>query len=206
LPLTLSFFLSHDNISRTPKDGKITYAQVVIDHRPQKDDPNRVHITIGANFNDYTYEIMTQTANLVSSKTMWDSVINTPNAKFDGADIKNMYLKTPLDLYEFMKMPLQLFPKDIIKHYRICEKSADGYAFMEIRKGVYSLPQASILANKLLKLCLACHGYFKQPHMPGLSKHVSQPIWFNLCMDNFGIKYIGDKHFKHFFCHLDWIV
>jgi hypothetical protein len=73
---------------------------------------------------------------------------------------------------------------------------------MEIRKGMYGLPQTGILANKLLKLCLACHGYFEQPHMPGLWKHVSQPIWFNLCMDNFGIKYIGDEHLKHLFAAL----
>jgi hypothetical protein len=41
--------------------------------------------------------------------------------------------------------------------------------------------------------------YFKQPHTPSLWKHVSRPIWFNLCVDNFGIKYIGDKHLKHLF-------
>ncbi len=39
---------------------------------------------------------------------------------------------------------------------------------MEIRKGMYGLPQAGILANKLLKLGLARHGYFELPHTPGL--------------------------------------
>jgi hypothetical protein len=37
-----------------------------------------------------------------------------PNAKFGGADIKNMYLETPLDQYEYMNMPLQLIPNDIV--------------------------------------------------------------------------------------------
>ncbi len=83
-------------------------------------------------------------------------------------------------------------------------KAIDGYVYMEIRIGMYGLPQASILANKLLKLRLVRHGYFKQPHTPGLWKHASQPIWFNLCMDNFGIKYIGDEHLKHLFAAL-WI-
>jgi hypothetical protein len=32
---------------------------------------------------------------------------------------------------------------------------------MEIRKGMYGLSQAGILASKLLKLCLAHYGYFK---------------------------------------------
>ncbi len=38
--------------------------------------------------------------------------------------------------------------------------------------------------------------------MPGLWKHASQPIWFNLCVDNLGIKHIGDKHLKHLFAAL----
>jgi hypothetical protein len=44
---------------------------------------------------------------------------------------------------------------------------------MEICKGVYRLPQAGILANKLLKEQLALHGYFEQPHTLGLWKHVT---------------------------------
>jgi hypothetical protein len=70
---------------------------------------------------------------------------------------------------------------------------------MEIRKGMYGLPLANIFAKKLLKLSLACHRYFEQPHMPGLWKHASQPI---MCVDNFGIKYIGDEHLKHLFAAL----
>jgi hypothetical protein len=80
-----------------------------------------------------------------------------PYAKFGGAVIKNMYLKTPLDQYEYIEMPLKVIAKDIIKYYGLPNKAIDGYAYMEIRKGVYCLPQASILANKLLKLRLACH-------------------------------------------------
>ncbi len=101
-----------------------------------------------------------------------------------------------------MKMPLRLIPDNIIKHYGLREKAVDGYVYIEIRKRMYCLPQASILANKLLKLRLAHNGYFKQPHTPSLWKHASRPIWFNLCMDDFGIKYIGDEHLKHLFAAL----
>ncbi len=139
---------------------------------------------------------------MVSSKTMWNSVISMPNTKFGGADIKNMYLETPLNQYENTKMPLRLIPDNIIEYYGLRKKAIDGYVYMEIRKGMYGLPQASILANKLLKLQLARHGYFKQPHTPGLWKQASRPIWFNLCMDDFGIKYIGEKHLKHLFAGL----
>jgi hypothetical protein len=84
-----------------------------------------------------------------------------------------MYLETPLDRYECMKIPLSLIPQDIIDHYHLHEKALNGYIYMEIRKGVYGLPQAGILANKLLKKCLARHGYYEQPHTPGLGNTTS---------------------------------
>jgi hypothetical protein len=65
-------------------------------------------------------------------------------------------------------MPLRLIPDDIIEHYELREKAIDGYVYMEIRKGMCGLPQAGILANKVLKLRLACQGYFEQPRTPGL--------------------------------------
>ncbi len=73
---------------------------------------------------------------MVSSKILWNSVISTKNARFAGANIKNMYLKTPLDWYEYMKMPIALFPTDIIKLYRLNEKVLGGYVYMEIQKGL----------------------------------------------------------------------
>jgi hypothetical protein len=66
----------------------------------------------------------------------------------------------PLDRYEYMKMPLSLFSQDIIDHYGLLDKALNGYIYMEIRKGMYGLPQAGILANKLLKKRFAKHGYF----------------------------------------------
>jgi hypothetical protein len=73
------------------------------------------------------------------------------------------------------------------------DKVLDGYVYMEIRKGMYGLPQAGVLER------LARHGYFEQPHTPGLWKQVSRPVWFNLCVDDFGIKYIGRTHLQHLY-------
>jgi hypothetical protein len=85
---------------------------------------------------------------MVSSILLWNSTISTKGACFASANIKNMYLKTPLDRFEYMKMPLSLFPQDIIDHYRLNDKVLNGYVYMEICKGMYGLPQAGILANK----------------------------------------------------------
>jgi hypothetical protein len=193
------FFLDHSQIRNIPKDRTVTYARIVIDHRPQKEDPNRVRITVGGNLINYPFELTTRTTDMVSSKLLWNSTISTPGAKFGGADINNMYLETPLDRYEYMRMPIALFPPDIIDHYQLAGKVLNGYVYMEIRKGMYGLPQAGILANKLLKKRLAKHGYYELPHTPGLFTHDSRPIWFNLAVDDFGIKYIGDEHLQHLY-------
>jgi hypothetical protein len=177
----------------------VTYAHIVIDHCPQKEDPNRVRSTIGGNLITYPFELTMHTTDMVSSKLLWNSTISTKGTQFAGADIKNMYLKTPLDRYEYMKMPLSLFLQDIIDHYGLLDKALNGYVYMEICKGIFGLPQAGILANKLLKKRLAKHGYFEQPHTPSLWKHESHPVWFNLAVDDFEIKYIGKEHLQHLY-------
>jgi hypothetical protein len=73
-------------------------------------------------------------------------------------------------------MPLKLFPDDIIEHYNLREKALNGYIYMEIQRGMYVLPQASILANKLLRKHLHQHGYFEVQQTPGLWKHISHPV------------------------------
>jgi hypothetical protein len=41
---------------------------------------------------------------MVPSKLLWNSAISTKGPHFAGAGIKNMYLETLLDWYEYMKM------------------------------------------------------------------------------------------------------
>jgi hypothetical protein len=193
------FFLSHDEICHIPKDQTVTYACIVIDHWPQKEDPSHICITIGGNLINYPFKLTTCTTDMVSSKLLWNSTISMPTACFARADIKNMYLETPLDCFEYMRMPISLFPTNIIDHYQLNNKVLKDYIYMEIRKGMYGLPQAGILANKLLKKRLAKHGYFKQPHTPGLFSHKSRPIRFNLAVDDFRIKYIGKVTLQHLY-------
>ena len=54
-------FLTHAEIRAIPKDRKITYARIVVDYRPQKDDPNRVRITVRGNLINYPGELTTHT-------------------------------------------------------------------------------------------------------------------------------------------------
>ncbi len=75
------FYLSHAEILSIPKDRTVTYGRNVIDHRPQKEDPHHVRIiTVGGNLIKYPFELTTCTADMLSSKIMWNSVISTPDA------------------------------------------------------------------------------------------------------------------------------
>ena len=76
-----------------------------------------------------------------------------------GIDISNFYLGTPMDRYEYMKMPLALFPDHIAKQYNLLsEKTKNGFVYLEMRKAIYGLPQSGSLANKLLNERLEPHG------------------------------------------------
>jgi len=86
-------FLSLNEIPDIPWDRVVTYARIVVDYRHQKADPNRVCITVGGNLIEYPYELTTRTADLTTSKVMWNSVISTPGSRYICADVKNFILK-----------------------------------------------------------------------------------------------------------------
>jgi hypothetical protein len=190
-------FMTHNDIANIPSDRTVTYARIVVDYRPQKKDPNRVRITVGGNLIHYPGEVTTRTADMTTSKILWNSVLSTPGAKYCCADVKNFYLETPMERYEYMRIAVHLIPETIMQHYDLANKVKNGYVYLEIRKGMYGLPQAGIIANKLLRKRLAPHGYHECKHTPGLWKHESRPTTFTLVVDDFGIKYVGDEHAKH---------
>ena len=112
--------MEHDEIANIPKDRTITYGRIVIDYRPQKEDPNRVRITAGGNLiTDYPGDVTTRTADLTTSKILWNSVISTEGAQFMGIDIKSFFITAMLDRYEYMKMPLDVFPQHVIENNMI---------------------------------------------------------------------------------------
>jgi len=75
---------------------------------------------------------------------LWNSVLSTDGARYMCLDIKNFYLTAALDYYEYMKIPLALFPEWIKKQYNLDTQ----FVFLEIRRAVWGLPQAGILANQ----------------------------------------------------------
>ena len=80
-------FLTHDKIRAIPKDRTITYARIVVEYRKQKKDPNRVRITVGGNLLKSDEELTVRTANLTTTKMMWNSVISMEGARYMCTDI-----------------------------------------------------------------------------------------------------------------------
>ena len=80
-------------------------------------------------------------------------------------DIHDFYYNTPMVDFEYIKLPLSMFPQEIIYQYNLKYLvAADGYVYMEIRKGMPGIKQAGRLSRDRLNKNLASNGYAPVPH------------------------------------------
>jgi hypothetical protein len=152
---------------------------------------------VGGNLIQYPGDVSKRSANLTTSKCLWNSTISTEGAKYMCLDVKNFYLGTPMDSFEYMRIPIKLIPQEIIVQYDLLPLVSDGHMYIEVKTGMYGLSQAGILANQLLAYRLAIHGYHQTKSTLGLWQHVTRPIQFTLFMDDFGVHYVGKEHAQH---------
>lgn len=189
------FFIRKDEV---PSNKTVTYARFVCDIRPQKEEQERVRMTVGGDRIEYPHDVSTKTADIVTAKILLNSTVSTHDARFMVMDAKNFYLGTPMPYHEFMRVHRSQIPQEIIDEYNLEQLfTADGWVYIRIEKGMYGLPQAGILANQLLQQRLAKHGYRPTKHTPGLWKHDYRPVTFCLVVDDFGVKYVGKEHADH---------
>jgi hypothetical protein len=98
-----------------PKGKIITYGRFVVDIRPNKSEIHRVRLTVGGNLIQYPGGVSTRSANLTTSKCLWNSTISTEGARYMCLNLKNFYLGTPMDSFEYMRIPIKLIPHEIIE-------------------------------------------------------------------------------------------
>jgi hypothetical protein len=60
-----------------------------------------------------------------------------------------------------MRLSIDIIPQEIIDQYNLLPLVNNGFVYIEIRKGMYGLPQAGIVANQKLQKRLA-----KPDHSP----------------------------------------
>ena len=188
------FFIKHTD---KPADRIATYLRIVAALRPHKTESKRIRFTMGGDRIVYEGNVSTPTADLTTVKTLLNSVVSTPGAKFMSIDIKDFYLGTPMARYEYLRIPVKFIPLDIMEQYNLWSLVHNDHVMAEIRKGMYGLPQAGILAYLRLVKHLNSFGYHATANTPGLFRHRSRPVTFSLVVDDFGVKYIGDAHAQH---------
>ena len=79
-------------------------------------EPHRAWLTVDGNCIYYPWDVSTSTADLTNSKLLFNSIISTPQAQFFTLDIKNFYLKVPLDRPEYMYMHLDIMPAEVVEN------------------------------------------------------------------------------------------
>ena len=184
-------------LSDVPKGRKICYLRPVAAFRPEKDQPFRMRWTCGGDQIDYPFDVSTKTADLTTAKLLFNSVISTPDGRFMSIDLKDFYLGTPMDRYEYMRVPIWMLPAAIIEQYKLEPLFNNGFVYVEIRRGMYGLPQAGRLANDQLVTKLAQHGYEPCPLTHGLWRHTTRNTIFSLVVDDFGVRYSTRADAEH---------
>jgi hypothetical protein len=126
-------------LKKTPKDAQITYGKKLCDYKPHKEEKERVRLTVGGDTFDYSGGVVTSTADITTFKNLINSTLSTKDTEMKLMDIKKYYLGTPLPRYEYMRMLLSIFPKEIINKYNLRALALYGWVYIEIRKGMYGL-------------------------------------------------------------------
>jgi hypothetical protein len=64
--------------------------------RPNKAENHRVCLAVGGNLIQYSGDVSTRSADLTTSKCLWNSTISTEGVRYMCLDVKNFYLGTDL--------------------------------------------------------------------------------------------------------------
>ena len=189
-------FIHYDNV---PSDKKVTYANFVCDYRPLKSEVYRIRLVVGGDKLDYVHDAGSPTTNLLETKLLINSVISDAHkgARFFSADLKDFFLATPMDEPEYMRMHIKHLPTDIVRLYNVDPLIHNEYVYCKIKKGVYGLKQAAILAYNQLLGRLTSGGYRPIVGSTGMFEHTTRPTKFCLCVDDFGIKYFAKNDAQH---------
>ena len=64
---------------------------------------------------------------MTTTKCLIKSTVSSPLAKLMTLDIINFYYNTPMEWYDYMKMSLDMIPKEIIVQYQIRSLVSNGW-------------------------------------------------------------------------------
>ena len=189
------FFIHHKEV---PAGKRVTYGCIFVSIRPNKAETKHVRITVGGDKLSYDRPTATQCSRLITTKILLNSVVSTIQDLFMCADIHDLYYNNPMVDFEYMKPPLSMSSQEIIDQYNLKDLvAADGYVYVEIRKGIPRLKQAGRLVRNRRTKNLARNGYDPVPHTSSLWHHHTSDLVFSLVVEDFGIKYTQKSDANH---------
>ena len=99
---------------------------------------------------------------------------------------------------EYVRIHLKHIPQDIRDKYQINSLvHSNGFVYVRIKKGMYGLKQADVLAYQNLVQNMKQHGYQPCPLSPGIWNHTTRKTKFYVWVDDFGVKYNNDEDANH---------
>ena len=113
-----------------PEGIKETYGIIVAKILPQRDETHCTRLTGGVNLINFPGGITTPTEDLIAAKLIFNSALSTKNEKFMCADISNFYPNNPMDRYEYMKLPQDIIPEEIIQQYNLRNLAHKGFVYI----------------------------------------------------------------------------
>ena len=121
---------------------EICFSRVVCEIGPQKEDPSRTCITIVRNHIIFPGEVVitTPTAALEVVKLFVNNALTRPGAKICCFDVKHFYLGTLMECPEYVKIKLTDIPQEFIDEYSLLTYEYNGWVYVEVIMGCYSLP------------------------------------------------------------------
>lgn len=104
------FFIGRHKI---PKERlkDIPSGRIVCNMKPQKEEVFRTRLTVDGSQINIEMDCGTPTASLLTVKMLLNSVILTKGAKFMTLDIKDFYLKNPMERPECLRIKWQISPR-----------------------------------------------------------------------------------------------
>jgi hypothetical protein len=177
----------------------VTYGSFSCDYKPNKEEKECTRLTVGGDRINYPEDCGTLTADMILFKILVNSILSTPKAKCIMIDIKDFFLRTPMERPEYMRLKIMDIPDEVIQQYNLMLLvMQDGYVYCESTQGMYGLPQAGIIAQELLEKRLAEYGYHQSKTINGFWKHQTRPICFTLVVDDFAVKYVNKEDTEYF--------
>jgi len=79
-------------------------------------------------------DVSTKTANIITAKLLFNSIMSMPGARCMMGNLKDFYLGTPMPPtdYAYMHIPVVVLPPNIMDHYKLHALIHNSHVYVEI--------------------------------------------------------------------------